>query len=111
MKPRTPGSGARRSDALAIRAVAAVLHSSRSRRWEESSTIPACTHRSWRSFRVGALFHSQDAVFLFPDAARASPRHIPHEALRAVYVDWKSGGQANYFRDFGDEWWSAGSRP
>jgi hypothetical protein len=23
-----------------------------------------------------------------------------------VYVDWKSGGQANYLQEFGDEWWS-----
>ena len=49
----------------------------------------------------------QDAVFLFPDAARGlDPGIFRAEALRAVYVDWKSGGQANYFQDFGDEWWS-----
>ena len=49
----------------------------------------------------------QDAVFLFPDAARSlDPGIFRAEALRAVYVDWKSGGQANYLQDFGDEWWS-----
>jgi hypothetical protein len=49
----------------------------------------------------------QDAVFLFPDAARGlAPGIFRAESLRAVYVDWKSGGQANYLKDFGDEWWS-----
>jgi hypothetical protein len=48
-----------------------------------------------------------DAVFLFPDAAHGlDPGIFRAEALRAVYVDWKSGGQANYLQDFGDEWWS-----
>jgi hypothetical protein len=53
----------------------------------------------------------QDAVFLFPDAARSlDPGIFRSESLRAVYVDWKSGGQANYFQDFGDEWWSRWQR-
>ena len=47
-----------------------------------------------------------DTVFLFPDAARSlDPGIFRSEALRAVYVDWKSGGQVNYLRSFGDEWW------
>ena len=49
----------------------------------------------------------RDAVFLFPDAARGlDPGIFRSEALRAVYVDWKAGGQANYLQDFGEEWWS-----
>ena len=48
----------------------------------------------------------RDAVFLFPDAGRAlDPGIFRSEALRAVYVDWKAGGQVNYLADFGDEWW------
>ena len=48
-----------------------------------------------------------DAVFLFPDAARGlDPGIFRAEALRAVYVDWKSGGQVNYLQEFGEEWWS-----
>jgi hypothetical protein len=48
-----------------------------------------------------------DAVFLFPDAAHGlDPGIFRAEALRAVYVDWKGGGQANYLKEFGDEWWS-----
>jgi hypothetical protein len=49
----------------------------------------------------------QDAVFLFPDAARGlDPGIFRAEALRAVYVDWKAGGQVNYLKEFGEEWWS-----
>ncbi|HLK67672.1 MAG TPA: DUF6798 domain-containing protein [Bryobacteraceae bacterium] len=49
---------------------------------------------------------SPDAVFLFPDAGHGlSPGIFRSEALRAVYVDWKGGGQVNYLRDFGEQWW------
>ena len=48
----------------------------------------------------------QDAVFIFPDAGRAlSPGVFRSAALRAVYVDWKGGGQVNYLRGFGERWW------
>ena len=48
----------------------------------------------------------QDAVFLFPDAARQQyPGIFRSEALRAVYVDWKGGGQVNYLKEFGEQWW------
>jgi len=47
-----------------------------------------------------------DAVFLFPDAGRAlDPGIFRSEAQRAVYVDWKSGGQVNYLEHFGEQWW------
>jgi len=49
----------------------------------------------------------RDAVFLFPDAGRALyPGVFRAEAQRAVYVDWKSGGQINYFPRFAEQWWS-----
>ena len=49
----------------------------------------------------------QDAVFLFPDAAHGlDPGIFRSEALRAIYVDWKAGGQANYLKEFGEQWWS-----
>lgn len=49
----------------------------------------------------------QDAVFLFPDAGQdLQPGIFRAEALRAVYVDWKSGGQVNFFKDLGEEWWT-----
>jgi hypothetical protein len=48
---------------------------------------------------------SGDAVFLFPDTARGlAPGIFRAEALRAVYVDWKGGGQVNYLGDFGEQW-------
>ena len=49
----------------------------------------------------------RDAVFLFADAGRQpQPGIFRSEALRAVYVDWKGGGQVNYLADLGMEWWT-----
>lgn len=49
----------------------------------------------------------KSAVFVFPDANRELyPGVFRAEALRSVYVDWKAGGQVNYFKDFGDQWWT-----
>ncbi|HLN03542.1 MAG TPA: DUF6798 domain-containing protein [Bryobacteraceae bacterium] len=49
----------------------------------------------------------RDAVFLFADAGRdLAPGIFRGEAVRAIYVDWKSGGQVNFFKDLGEEWWS-----
>ncbi len=49
----------------------------------------------------------KDAVFLFPDAKEdLYPGVFRAEALRAVYVDWKAGGQVNFFKELGEEWWS-----
>jgi hypothetical protein len=48
----------------------------------------------------------RDAVFVFPYAAkRLEPGVFRAEALRAVYVDWKTGGQVNYFPEMAFEWW------
>ena len=47
----------------------------------------------------------REAMFLFPDAAHALyPGIFRVNAARAVYVDWKSGGQVNYLKDFAEEW-------
>ncbi len=49
----------------------------------------------------------RDAVFHFPQARRQlDPGIFRSEALRAVYVDWKGGGQVNYLKDFAELWWS-----
>lgn len=49
---------------------------------------------------------SRDAVFVFADAGHSlDPGIFRSEALRAVYVDWKGGGQVNYLREFGEQWW------
>jgi hypothetical protein len=50
---------------------------------------------------------SPDAVFLFADAGKQlQPGIFRSEALRAVYVDWKGGGQVNYLTELGEQWWS-----
>ncbi len=49
---------------------------------------------------------SLDAVFLFPDVGRGrQPGIFRAEAERAVYVDWKSGGQVNMVVSFAHQWW------
>ena len=47
------------------------------------------------------------AVFLFPDAGvrHFYPGVFRTEAQRAVYVDWKGGGQVVQNRTFAHEWW------
>ena len=46
-----------------------------------------------------------DAVFLFPDAGKDLASGIFRvEAGRAIYADWKGGGQVNYLKEFADEW-------
>lgn len=48
----------------------------------------------------------RDAVFVFPDVNRGlAPGIFRSEGLRAVYVDWKGGGQVNYLKDLGEQWW------
>lgn len=48
----------------------------------------------------------KDALFLFPDAAKDPAGSIFRaRSLRAVYVDWKGGGQVNLLKEFADEWW------
>ena len=47
----------------------------------------------------------KQATFLFPDAGRAlDPGFFRADSLRSVYVDWKAGGQVNYFRSLAEEW-------
>jgi len=48
----------------------------------------------------------KDAVFLFPDGGESlHPGIFRVQTLRPVYVDWKSGGQVNYYRSVAEEWW------
>lgn len=47
----------------------------------------------------------QDDVFLFADAHRnLAPGIFRADARRALYVDWKTGGQANLLPELGREW-------
>jgi|GEM_PF-289143 len=48
----------------------------------------------------------KDAVFAFPGFGRGGqPGVFRATALRAVYTDWKSGGQVNFSVDFARIWW------
>jgi hypothetical protein len=52
-----------------------------------------------------------DSMFLFPDAGKTlAPGIFRAHALRAVYVDWKGGGQVNFLRRFAQEWWERWQR-
>jgi len=84
-------------------ALAILRHSDARRRGELSlSDTPALTSLSnWARSETPL-----DAVFLFPAAGHGlEPGVFRTAALRAVYVDWKGGGQVNYQRDFATEWW------
>jgi hypothetical protein len=49
----------------------------------------------------------KDAVFVFPGAGKKPDAGVfRSEALRAIYVDWKGGGQVNYLPVFAAEWWA-----
>lgn len=48
----------------------------------------------------------REAVFLFADAGYGgAPGIFRVDALRAIYADWKGGGQVNYLRQLGELWW------
>src|SRR5262249_39735202 len=48
----------------------------------------------------------KDAVFLFGDADKsAAPSVFRAESLRALYIDWKSGGQMNFSEPLAFDWW------
>jgi hypothetical protein len=47
-----------------------------------------------------------DAVFLFPEEGKALPPGVFRaRSQRTVYVDWKAGGQVNYFPRYSEVWW------
>ena len=49
---------------------------------------------------------SKDAMFFFPGAGHSlTPGVFRARSMRAVYVDWKAGGQVNFLRGFAYEWW------
>lgn len=68
---------------------------------------PELHHAELDELAAWARSHTApSAVFLFPDAGRELfPGIFRAKALRAVYVDWKGGGQVNFLRGFAGEWW------
>jgi hypothetical protein len=57
----------------------------------------------------------KDAVFQFADAGRQlAPGVFRARAVRALYADWKSGGQSNFLKSFAETWaerWAMASKP
>ncbi|MBK5291279.1 MAG: hypothetical protein JJE04_06350 [Acidobacteriia bacterium] len=50
---------------------------------------------------------AKEAVFLFPDQGKELlPGMFRAHSLRAIYTDWKSGGQVNLLPGFAFEWWT-----
>ena len=48
----------------------------------------------------------KDAVFQFADVRRGlEPGIFRSRAGRAIFADWKAGGQVNFLHDFGGLWW------
>jgi len=55
----------------------------------------------WAQHNTGA-----DAVFHFADEGKGmAPGVFRARALRAVWVDWKGGGQVNFMEPLAREWW------
>jgi hypothetical protein len=75
--------------------------------WGRVRNYPASHHPELAALSQWARSATpKDAVFLFPDAGQEIyPGVFRVEALRAVYVDWKAGGQINFLKAFAREWW------
>jgi len=67
---------------------------------------PRLHHEELDELAAWAREHTAaSTIFLFPDAGRELfPGIFRAKALRAVYVDWKGGGQVNFLRGFAREW-------
>ncbi len=76
--------------------------------WGNVENYPVFEHAELTAVAQWARAATQkDDVFLFPDAAEdLRPGVFREEALRAIYVDWKGGGQINFLKELGAEWWS-----
>lgn len=60
-----------------------------------------------RSLATWARQTGKQSVFHFPDAGKdLYPGVFRAESSRAIYVDWKSGGQVNFHKGLADEWWT-----
>jgi hypothetical protein len=69
---------------------------------------PQLDHAEMRELSAWARAQTDPAaVFLFPDAGKELyPGLFRAQAVRAIYVDWKSGGQVNLLKEFAVEWWA-----
>jgi hypothetical protein len=64
-----------------------------------TAALDQLSHWASASTPAGAVFH-------FPDAGRGlTPGIFRATSVRAIFVDWKSGGQVNFMKSLGEEWW------
>lgn len=71
------------------------------RNYPAAHTVEMAELVNWARANTG-----KDALFQFADAGQAQyPGVFRARALRALYVDWKSGGQVNFLPVFAEEWW------
>ena len=65
-----------------------------------------CIPPNWTTSRNGLVRNTpKDAVFQFGDAERRlEPGVFRARAKRALYVDWKAGGQVNFLQPFAMLW-------
>ncbi len=75
--------------------------------WGRISNYPGFEHPALTEVaRWAGTSTPKTAVFLFPDSGEDLRAGVFRtEALRAVYVDWKGGGQVNFLKQFAAEWW------
>jgi hypothetical protein len=75
--------------------------------WGEVRNYPDLESKEFDEIVIWARTNTpKSAVFLFPDSGREPwPSIFRARALRAVYTDWKAGGQGNLLREFGLDWW------
>ena len=75
--------------------------------WGEVRHYPQLHSTELRELSEWAKVNTEkDRVFLFAGFARSNVAGIFRaEGQRALYVDWKGGGQVNLLRGFAFEWW------
>jgi hypothetical protein len=74
--------------------------------WAEVQPFPRLHHAELDQLADWASRNTrQDEVFLFADAGRQlAPGIFRAQARRALFVDWKGGGQVNLWRSFAADW-------
>jgi hypothetical protein len=101
----TAGLALVRKEALVFAALAAFWIIPAAKLFENYTQVETADLRSLAAWaRVST---PEPALFLFPDSGTSTaPGIFRVRSLRGLYVDWKSGGQVNYFPEFSRIWWT-----
>jgi hypothetical protein len=100
--------GRNRRGALALWAAALLLPAAVLPRWAGVHNYPRLETPELHELSQWARSQTpKPALFFFPDAGKGlAPGVFRARALRALYVDWKGGGQVNFLKEFAREWWA-----